>query len=84
MGTDCSRCRHDRSGVTRVVVDNRTADEYEEWACAVEDAMTEEDLRRMQEGECPFYEYDERLDDPCCGCPGYDEYCGRCPVKIGE
>jgi hypothetical protein len=44
MTTDCHQCRHYQGGLSRVVVDNRTADEWEEWDCDISDQMTDDEL----------------------------------------
>lgn len=81
----CDTCRHNRTTVEDIIVDNRVADEYEEWGCAREDDLTEDELNVVfAGGECPFYEYDKNLDDPCYGCPGAPDYCDKCNGREKE
>ena len=39
----CSQCRWNRSGIEDIVVDGRTAAQYEDWGCAKEGEFTEDD-----------------------------------------
>jgi len=43
MTDQCSLCRHNRSGIVDIIVDGRTADQWEDWACEMEDEFTDED-----------------------------------------
>ena len=52
----CGMCRHNRSGLVSIRVDGRTADEYEDWACAREDEFTEGIEEQIEQGKCPLFE----------------------------
>lgn len=75
----CDDCKHNRTTIEDIKVDGWTAAQFEEWGCVHEDELSEEELDILwNKGECRFYEHDENLDDPCYGCPGYDDYCDKC------
>ena len=72
----CDDCKYNRSSIEDIKVDGRTAAQYEEWACVKEDELTDDQFNIVYTGgDCPFYEHDENLDDPCYGCPGSPDYC---------
>ena len=81
----CDDCIHNRTGSQRIIVDNKTADEWEEWGCEVEGKLTSELMENIDKAkECPYYEHDSDLDDPCYGCPGSPDYCDECTNKEQE
>ena len=83
----CDKCKHNRSGIEDIKVDGWTVAQYEDWGCAKESEMTQEQLDAACETDgdvCPFYEYDKDLDDPCYACPGSPDYCDRCKNKEQE
>lgn len=76
---DCSTCKHFSVFYDDIVVDGRTAACYEEWECAKEDELTEDELNDAFDNKngCRLYEYNTDMDDPCywCCCDDTNEDC---------
>ena len=81
----CDDCVHNRCGTEDIKVDGWTVAQYDEWGCEVEGKLTVELLENIDTAtECPYYEHDKDLDDPCYGCPGSPDYCDKCPRRDKE
>ena len=50
----CETCRHARSGFVKVG-DTAYGNDVEDWSCAIEDRMTDDDVELSNRGKCPLW-----------------------------
>lgn len=62
MESNCDSCMHSHTGMTRIIVDNRVADEYLDWDCDMLDKMSDEDVELANANQCKYYEYTDEPD----------------------
>ena len=73
--TDCGTCRHACSQTVHIG-DTAYGNDVEDWSCAMEDKMNDEDVELSNQGKCPLWSPDiEDLKDRMAGCMVMDYDC---------